>query len=183
MNKKLFTLIAVLLSSVFLLNAQTSLRKSPVSSPLQKLSQGFALGEIKIEYSRPSVKGRVIFGELVPYDEIWRTGANAATTIEFTQDIKFGNTPIKPGVYALYTIPGKEEWEVMLYRDLSLGGNTGSYDKADEVARLKVNVEENQSKVETFTIAINNITNSSCSLDLAWDKTIVRIPIKTEEKK
>lgn len=166
--------------SLMFMQAAAQTLKIPAPSPLQTVTQAFALGEIKIEYSRPSVKGRVIFGDLVPYGKIWRTGANASTKLTISDDLNIGGTDIKAGTYALYTIPGQNEWEVMLYSDLTLGGNTNEYDVSKETARFKIKPSVMAEKMETFTIAINNLTNTSCSIDLMWDKTRISIPVKTE---
>lgn len=178
MIKKLFSASLVSLMLFQAANAQTL--KTPAPSPLQTVTQAFALGEIKIEYSRPSMKGRVIFGDLVPYGKIWRTGANSATKITFSDDVNVAGSDIKAGTYALYSTPNQNEWDVMLYSDLTLGGNTADYDAAKETARFKIKPAVMADKMETFTIAINNITNTTCSIDLMWDKTRISIPVKTE---
>jgi hypothetical protein len=154
--------------------------KTPQPSPLQTVTQAFGLGEIKIEYSRPSVKGRVIFGDLVPYGQIWRTGANQSTKITFGEDMSINGNKIEPGTYALYTVPNATEWEIMFYKDLNLGGNVSDYKKENEVMRFKVKPLNVNDKMETFTIAVNNILPNSCSLDLLWDKTKVSIPVTTD---
>jgi hypothetical protein len=146
---------------------------TPAPSPLQTVTQAFGLGEIKIEYSRPSVKGRVIYGGLVPYGQIWRTGANAATKITFGENIQVNGTAVKAGTYALYTIPGKDEWQVMLYNDLKLGGDVANYKPADEALRFTVKPRKTMEKVETFTIGVNNISYAACTIDLVWENTAV----------
>lgn len=173
-------LLSASIISLMFIQASAQSLKIPAPSPLQTVTQAFALGEIKIEYSRPSVKGRVIFGDLVPYGKIWRTGANAATKITLSDDLNIGGKDIKAGTYALYSIPNQNEWEVMLYSDLALGGNTADYDATKETARFKIKPAAMADKMETFTIAINNITNTSCSIDMIWDKTRISIPVKTE---
>lgn len=177
MLKKLITASFV---SLLFLQASAQSLKTPAPSPLQALTQAFALGEIKIEYSRPSVKGRVVFGDLVPYGKMWRTGANAATKITLSDDVNMGGIDVKAGTYALYTIPAQSEWDVMLYSDLTLGGNTADYDASKETARFKIKPTAMADKTETFTIAINNLTNTSCSIDMMWDKTRISIPVRTE---
>lgn len=173
-------LLSASIISLMFIPASAQSLKIPAPSPLQTVTQAFALGEIKIEYSRPSVKGRVIFGDLVPYGKIWRTGANAATKITLSDDLNIGGKDIKAGTYALYSIPNQNEWEVMLYSDLALGGNTADYDATKETARFKIKPAAMADKMETFTIAINNIANTSCSIDMIWDKTRISIPVKTE---
>ncbi|HYG51444.1 MAG TPA: DUF2911 domain-containing protein, partial [Flavobacteriales bacterium] len=128
-----------------------------------------------IEYSRPSVKGRVIYGDLVPYGKIWRTGANAATKVTFGEDVKVEGVAVTAGTYALYTVPNKDAWEIMLYKDLTLGGNVAEYKTENEVLRVKVKPVVLNDKKETFTIDVANITNTTCSIELLWEKT--RVPI------
>ena len=154
--------------------------KVPQPSPTQTVTQAFGLGEIKIEYSRPAVKGRVTFGDLVPYDKIWRTGANQATKITVGDDIKINGSALAAGTYALYTMPNTAEWNVMFYKDLTLGGNVDDYKAENEVLRVKVKPAASMDKMENFTINVNNITATSCTIDLLWDKTRVSIPVTTE---
>lgn len=156
------------------MNAQAL--KAPAPSPSQTLKQSFALGEITIEYSRPAAKGRVIFGDLVPYGKIWRTGANAATKITFTDEVSLDGKSVKPGTYALYSIPGQNEWELMLYSDLSLGGNVAGYKTENEVFRTKVKPVSTADKTESFTIDVADVLSTSATLELRWDK--VRIPLR-----
>lgn len=145
--------------------------KTPAASPLQSLTQAFALSEIGIEYSRPSAKGRVIFGELVPYGKVWRTGANASTKITFGEDVKIEGKALKAGTYAVYTTPNKENWDIMFYSDLTLGGNVAKYDASKEVLKVNVKSSALTEKVETFTINVGNITASKASVDLTWENT------------
>ncbi|MCZ2276651.1 MAG: DUF2911 domain-containing protein [Bacteroidia bacterium] len=177
MIKKLIAITFFWMSVSSLAIAQGGL-KTPAPSPFQKITQAFGLGEIQIEYSRPSVKGRVIFGDLVPYGKIWRTGANASTKFTFSDDVIIAGKEVKAGTYAVYTIPGQSEWEVMLYNDLTLGGNTSDYNTANEVVRFKLKSAPMSEKVETFTIAVNNLSSSSCTVDLNWDKTRISIPVQ-----
>lgn len=150
--------------------------KTPAPSPTQTLDQAFALSNIKIEYSRPGVKDRVIFGDLVPYGKVWRTGANASTKVTFGNDVKIEGQPLAAGTYALYTIPNKDSWEVMFYKDLTLGGNVGSYKPENEVLKVKVTPVNSTEKTEDFTINIQDIKPTTAILELSWDK--VRVPIK-----
>lgn len=168
--------LGLLLSSIG--NGQSI--KVPAPSPSQTLTQAFGLGEIKIEYSRPGAKGRVIFGDVVPMGKIWRTGANQATKVTIGEDVKINSTPVAAGTYALYTIPNKTEWEVMFYKDLTLGGNVSEYKAENEVLRFKVKPVTTLDKTETFTINVSSITATSCMLDLSWENTKVSIPMSTE---
>lgn len=154
--------------------------KTPVASPTQTLKQNFALSDITIEYSRPSVKGRVIFGELVPYGKLWRTGANAATKITFGDDIKAEGKDLKAGTYALYTIPNKDSWEIIFYKDLTMAGRTAEFKTENEAARFTVKPTILTSKVETFTMNVANITPSAAEIELVWDKTRVAFSVKAD---
>lgn len=168
----------VILCCGFSLHAQTL--KTPAASPTQTLKQNFALSDISVEYSRPSVKGRVIFGDLVPFDKVWRTGANSATKITFGEDVQVEGTAVKAGSYALYTVPGKDAWDIMLYNDLTLGGNVGEYKKENELLRIKAKPTMMADKVEMFTIGVNDVTPKTARIELMWDKTKVGFNVSTE---
>lgn len=174
MNKKLLVLSVAMFLAVFSINAQDL--KTPRPSPMAKVSQEFALGEISLDYSRPSVKGRTVFGDLVPYGKMWRTGANYSTKITVTDIIQIEGNKVEPGTYAIYTIPGKDKWEIMLYSDLKLGGNVAKYDKAKEVLRFSVTPTAVTEKVETFTINLADLRDNSATLEMVWENT--RVPIK-----
>lgn len=170
--------VAILALGTCTVNAQGL--KVPAPSPSQTIKQSFGLGDISVEYSRPAVKGRIVFGDLVPYGKVWRTGANAATKLTFSDDISFGDVPVKAGTYALYTIPGKSTWTVMLYSDLTLGGNTADYKQEKEVARISVPAKYTEAKTESFTINIAKVKPTTATLELLWENTRVPIKIATE---
>jgi hypothetical protein len=150
--------------------------KVPAPSPLQTVKQAFALSDITIEYSRPGAKGRVIFGDVVPFGKVWRTGANGATKITFGEDVKVEGNDVKAGTYALYTVPNKDSWEIMLYKDLTLGGNVADYKKENELVRFVVKTAKmGDDKVETFSIDFSDITATTVKIELVWEKT--RVPI------
>lgn len=179
MKKQITTLFtAALIAAGASVNAQQL--KTPAPSPLQTVTQAFGIGEVKVEYSRPSMKGRVIFGDLVPFGKIWRTGANAATKITVGDDIKINGTPVAAGTYALYTIPNAAEWEILLYKDLALGGNTGEYKAENELMRFKSKAAKMNDKMETFTIGFNDITFTTGNIDLMWENTRVSIPVVSD---
>lgn len=167
---------AIALSSS--MNAQTL--KVPAPSPLQTTKQAFALSDITIEYSRPSVKGRVIFGDVVPFGKVWRTGANASSKITFGEDVKVEGTSVSAGTYAIYSIPNKDSWDIMLYKDLTLGGNVAEYKSENEVLKIKVKPSALTNKVETFTINVADVTSNTCSIELTWDKTRVAFNVSAE---
>jgi len=170
--------LIVQIASILPSNAQAL--KTPAPSPLQTVDQAFALSNIKIEYSRPSVKGRVIFGDLVPYGKVWRTGANQSTKTTFGDDVKVEGVALKAGTYALYTIPNKDSWDILFYKDLTLGGNVAEYKATEEVARVKGKVSATGMKVETFTINVGDVTATTASVDLMWDMTKVSFGVSTD---
>jgi len=160
-------------AAAYSLNAQL---ETPQPSPASKIEQKVGLTDITVEYSRPGVKGRTIFGSLEPYGKVWRTGANANTTISFSTDFTFGGTEVKAGKYALYVIPNQKSWDVMLYNETTNWGTPRNWDDSKVVARTSVDVTNLDWVVETFSIDINNIKHDSATLDLIWEKTYVAVP-------
>jgi tetratricopeptide (TPR) repeat protein len=154
--------------------------KVPAPSPQQTIKQAFALSEISITYCRPSAKGRTVFGDVVQYGQIWRTGANGATTITFGEDVTVEGKAIKAGTYAIYSIPNKESWDIMLYSDLELGGNVGEYNKEKEVARFAVKARPLAESVETFTINVADQSSNTASIELSWEKTRVSFRVEAD---
>ncbi|MFM6976200.1 MAG: DUF2911 domain-containing protein [Sphingobacteriaceae bacterium] len=150
--------------------------KTPAASTTQTLTQDFALSQIKLSYSRPNAKGRKIYGDLVPYGNVWRTGANSPTKITFGEDVSFEGQAVPAGEYALYTIPGKTEWTIILSKNTKLWGAFG-YNDADDLLRVKVKPLNLAKKVETFTIEMASVLPASCELILNWEKTSVPIKI------
>lgn len=163
--------VAITALSATAVNAQAL--KVPQPSPNQTIKQAFALSEITIDYSRPSVKNRNIFGDVVAYGKIWRTGANGPTKVTFGEDVKIEGSALTAGTYALYTIPNKDSWEIMFYKDLNLGGNVGDYKVENEALRIKVKPKALNDKVETFFIEVADITSNTANIELNWDKTRV----------
>lgn len=177
-KKSLLTL--ALASCLLISEAQI---QTPAASPAATVSTVVGLTDVKVTYSRPKSKGRKIFGAggdfLVPFGELWRTGANSGTVISFADDVKVEGTDVKKGEYLIFSIPGPAEWTIMLYSDLSIGGNTTAYDKAKEVARFTVKPEKLSEKVETFTVNISDIAdnNTSAKVQLAWENTSVKFNV------
>ncbi|MBA2561725.1 MAG: DUF2911 domain-containing protein [Chitinophagaceae bacterium] len=159
--------------------ASSAQLKMPAPSPTQTIKQDFGLSSIELTYSRPGMKGRKIFGDLVPYGEMWRTGANAATRIKFGEDVTIGGQAVKAGEYALYTIPNQNEWEIILNKGVTNGGLNG-YKKEEDVTRFKVKPTSLPAPVETFTMEIGEIKPSSSELQLKWENTAVKVPITTD---
>lgn len=155
--------------------------KMPAPSPTQTIKQDFGIGTIELTYSRPSIKGRKIFGDLVPLNKLWRTGANAATRIFFSEPVEIGGKKIDSGTYVLYTIPGLDTWDVILNKGLDNWGIDG-YKETEDVIRFKAEPARMKRKLETFTMDFSDITGESCSLNIMWEKTSLSIPIVTNFK-
>ncbi|MFT3981056.1 MAG: DUF2911 domain-containing protein [Ferruginibacter sp.] len=149
--------------------------KMPAPSPTQTVKQDFALGSIEIKYSRPSAKGRKIFGDLVPYNKIWRTGANAATLVKLNDAVEIQGKKLDTGSYVLYTIPGTDSWEIIFNKGLTNWGTDG-YKEAEDVLRFKVPSKKLKDKVESFTIDFSDIKPETCNLNISWENTEVSIP-------
>ena len=168
--------VAVLLLSLISLGSMAQGIKTPAPSPTQTLKQDFALSSIEINYSRPAAKGRKVFGDLVPFGKIWRTGANGATKITFGEDVKVGGMPVKAGSYAIYSVPNANEWEIIINKGANNSGLTG-YKTEDDVARFKVKPMTLPMNIESFTIMLGDLTASSASVQILWEKTAVEFPV------
>jgi len=177
---KISLIASAIVFSVSTLVGQAQTLKTPAPSTAQTVKQAFGLGDITLDYSRPSAKGRVIFGEVVPFGKLWRTGANAATKITFSDDVTVEGKAVKAGTYAIYTVPNKDSWEVILYSDLTMGGNTSNYKAENEVIRVVVKPTALAKSVETFTINLSDVTATSTTLEFIWEKTSVPVKITTE---
>jgi hypothetical protein len=147
----------------------------PAASPACTLKQRVGLTDIEIDYSRPGVKDREIFGGMIPYDKVWRTGANSATKIIFSTAVKLNGTDIPAGTYALMTIPGNDEWTIIINKGSEQWG-AYKYDEKVDVARFKATPIKLPRKIETFTINIDDVKDDSSDIDLVWDN--VKVPIK-----
>lgn len=179
--KSILTAFIISIGISFVTNAQIEI---PMASPLSKLEQKIGITDISIEYSRPSVNGRVIFGGLIPYGEIWRTGANVNTKITFSDDVKISGKDLKKGTYALYTIPNKSSWEVIFYQKFDNWGTPKTWDTSLESLRFSVVPQALLTSVETFTILFSDLKSNQGTLNLTWDKTQIsfKIEVPTHEK-
>ena len=155
--------------------AQTPPVQFPAPSPACTLQQRVGLTDIEVVYSRPGIKGRQIFGGVVPFDKVWRTGANNATKITFSTPVKINGTDVAAGNYALYTIPGQSEWTIILNKGVGKSGT--QYDAKEDVVRLKTTPMDLAESIETFTIEFNQITDNSAVINLVWDHTVVPMKI------
>jgi len=180
MTSVLRPLVAVIAGSVLAtsLFAQAAQIEFPAASPAATIKQRVGLTDIEINYSRPSMRGREIFGRLEPLGAVWRTGANNATKITFSTPVKFNGTEVPAGTYALFTIPERNEWTVILN---NVPGQWGSYayDAKNDVARVKAIPVPLAQPVETFAITFSDLANeSAATLNLMWET--VRVPVKLE---
>jgi hypothetical protein len=180
MKKTILTGLIILQS--LLLSAQDKVQIRVTSaSPAASFEQEVGSGKIKITYSRPLVRGRKIFGELVPFDKLWRTGASDCTVITTSEDISFGNNVLKAGSYSIFSIPSINEWTIIVNSDTTLHGETG-YDEKKDIMRFKVPLEKSHNFYETFTIDLNDINSKSeAFLKILWENTMVKIPVKSKE--
>lgn len=177
--KKLLVLNALFLAFAFSATAQI---KTPQPSPVCKVSQEIGLIKVDVDYSRPSAKGRKVFGDLVPFGQLWRTGANASTKITFSDDALVGGVSVKKGTYALYTIPGEKDWTIIIYKNTSFWGAPDAKDYKDEdvAAKFTASSISLRDLVETFTLDFGNLRNNGGDLELAWEYTKVIIPITVD---
>jgi len=172
-------LMSLLLFTSFLTAYPQERLNVPTLSPQAEVTQEVALSEVKLSYARPSAKGRRIFGGLVPYGEIWRTGANASTKLTFKEDVQVAGNPLKAGTYALYTIPGESEWTMIIHSNLGLRALSGDvYKQADDVFRFKAKPEKTDQFVETFTIGFSDLRTNGADVVLRWENTRVAFPIE-----
>lgn len=153
--------------------------KMPQPSTAQTIKQDFGLGNIELSYSRPNAKGRKVMGDLVPFGKVWRTGANGATTLTFTDVVSIGGTEIKPGKYGLLSIPGAKEWTWVITKDVNVT-SPAAYKPENDIVRVSAAPQKARQKTETFTLQFANISNTSCELHLSWENTVVALPIATE---
>lgn len=174
--KKLF-LGAFCLAAITATNAQQL--KTPAPSTTQTIKQDVGLGNIELVYSRPNMKGRKIFGDLVPFDKVWRTGANSATTLTFSDEVTIGGTKIAPGKYGLLSIPSASEWTLIITKQLDVT-SPAAYKSENDVVRVKAKPVAMPFPVETFTAMFADVKDNGASLGLMWDKTYVELPITTD---
>jgi hypothetical protein len=174
MLRKLF--VTVLLFAAVVSDAQQL--RTPAPSPTQTVQQEFGISNVQLIYSRPGMRGRKVFGDLVPYGKVWRTGANQATRLKFSDDVMIGGQPLKAGEYALYTVPNENEWDVIINKGSANWGT--NYKQEDDILRIKAKAVRLNDPVETFTMQFDNVKPTSADLKIMWDKTAVMIPITAD---
>lgn len=153
--------------------------KTPAPSSTQSIKQDFGLASIELSYSRPDMKGRKIFGDLVPFGKVWRTGANGATTITFGDEVTIGGQKIPAGKYGLLTIPDKASWTIIITKQLDVT-SPAAYKQENDVVRAQAKTESLKAPMETFTMQFGDVKSTSCNLQIMWDKTVVSLPITTD---
>jgi len=169
---------SALLISAFIMPGFLHAQELPMPSPSATVKQTVGLTKVEINYSRPGVKDRVIFGELVPYNKMWRTGANKATSISFSDDVKINGSELKAGTYAVFTIPGETEWEVIFNNNLEQWG-TSSHKDEEDVLKVKVGSKAAEF-IESMHIYFDDLRDNTASINLHWEKTRISIPVEVE---
>ncbi|WP_297763233.1 DUF2911 domain-containing protein [uncultured Muriicola sp.] len=177
MKKVVFIAIAFIAS----LSMQAQIQ-APQPSPFSTVMQRVGLTDVTVEYSRPSMRGRTIFGNLVPFDKIWRTGANARTKITFSTDVTVGDGSLKAGSYAIFTKPSASSWDVYFYTETTGGGTPQEWDESKVAAQIKVNTMPVEMPIETFTISFDDMHSSGSTLGMMWENTYVGVPFMVPSK-
>jgi len=175
MKKLLFS--ALFVSGMMIAQAQAV--KTPSPSTSQTVKQEFGLGSVELSYSRPNMKGRKIFGDLVPYNAVWRTGANSATTLTFSDEVIIGGTKVPAGKYGLLTIPGATEWTIVISKQTDVT-SPAAYKQDQDVVRLKANAVAMPFEIETFTIMFSAVKSNSVEVGIMWDKTYVPFTVSAD---
>lgn len=152
---------------------------TPAPSPTMYLKQNFALSAIELSYSRPGVKGRKVFGDLVPYGKVWRTGANSATTITFGEDVMINGTKVPAGKYGLLTIPEEKEWTVIISKQTNVT-SPADYKQEEDLVRVKTEVRTLPFAIETFMINVGDIKDNSCAIGLIWDNVYTEFKVTVD---
>ncbi len=178
-TKNVIGTFAIVLLSVIGFTTKAQQLKVPAPSPAATIKQSVGLAEVTVEYSRPGVKGRTIYGDVVPFGKVWRTGANASTKITFGEDVKLDGNPVPAGTYAFYTIPDKDEWTIILNKNLTLWGSDG-YKQEEDYLRFKVKTTALTNKVESFTFNMFDIAPTSAGMELLWEQTRVAFIITAD---
>ena len=156
----------------------------PAPSPLGKVEQKVGLTDMSITYSRPGMKGRKIFGDLVPYGTMWRWGANASTKFKASDDVTIEGHDVPAGEYALYAIPGADKWTIIIHKNTSYWGTGGSkYKTEEDLVRFDITPGKTSATVETMTFGFSDITSSACNIEFAWENTQIKLAVKTNVDK
>ncbi|MBU2928656.1 DUF2911 domain-containing protein [Winogradskyella psychrotolerans] len=177
---KKLVLFTFALTMMFSVNAQI---ETPQPSPFSKIEQKVGLTEVTLEYSRPSMNGRTIFGDLVPYGKLWRAGANKNTMVTFSDDVVIAGHTLKAGSYAIFITPSEKSWEVIFYSDTNNWGTPKTIDAAKVAAKVTIETMQLPMKVETFTITFDNLTSGSAELGFIWESTMANLKFEVPTAK
>ncbi len=178
MKKQLQLLFTAACMLLFLGTAEAQLQ-APAASPNAKVIYNVGLSEVHIDYNRPSMKDRTVFGDLVPYGEGWRTGANASTKVTFSDDVTIMGHELAAGTYSLFSVPGEDSWEIMFHSNLQ-HNTPGPRDESEDALVVTVTPMHMDFTMETFTITVNNLRNSSAEILMMWENTAVAIPFEVD---
>jgi hypothetical protein len=178
--RKTYLLVATMLLACLSYKSYAQIPRIPEASSTQTIIQDFGLGKITVTYSRPNVKDRKIFGSIIPWGEVWRTGANAATTITFTEKVLVEGHSVPPGTYSFFSIPEKNEWTIILNKVVKQWG-AYSYKQSEDFLRFVIKPIRVSEKRETFTMAFANTTTKATDMYLVWDKTAAMIHLETDD--
>lgn len=162
--------------SCMMIAADAQQLRTPAPSTAQTIKQELGIGSVELSYSRPNARSRKVFGDLVPYNAVWRTGANNATTLTFSDEVVVNGTKIPAGKYGLLSIPTPKEWELIITKQTDVT-SPAAYKKESDVVRVKVPVKSTASPVETFTIQFANVKPASADLQISWENSMVTLPI------
>lgn len=164
---------------VTMLATEAQTIKTPAASPTQTIKQELGIGSVELSYSRPGIRGRKIFGDLVPYGQVWRTGANQATTLTFSDEVIIGGTKVPAGKFGLLTIPDKNEWTLIITKQTDVN-NPALYKQENDVVRVKAKPVTLPAPVESFTIQFANVKANGTDIQLMWDNIAVALPVDTD---
>lgn len=178
-NPNMKKIMIVCLAFALYITADAQQLRTPAPSPAQTIKQDFGLSHIEVSYSRPGIKGRKVFGDLVPYGKVWRTGANNATTLTFGDDVMIGGQKVSAGKYGFVTIPEKNKWTLIITKQLDVT-SPAAYKQDQDVVRVEAKPVSLDNSVENFTMQFANVKPTSVDLQLSWDKTMVSLPITTD---
>ncbi len=178
------TIFAAFATATLLFSEAGAQVTMPQPSPTSMIRQDFGMGKIELTYSRPSIRGRKLFDNnsvLAPLGKPWRTGANSATKIRFTDAVTVGSKNLDSGTYVVYTVPNKPQWDVVFSKGTAYPGQEG-FKESDDLVRVKASPLTLNDKVETFTMQFGDVQNESCELQMMWGNTAIKVPIKTNIK-
>jgi hypothetical protein len=162
--KKILLCLAVI-GMTFSVNAQI---QTPQPSPFSKIEQKVGLTDVTLEYSRPNMRGRAVFGDLIPYGQVWRLGANENTKITFSTDVTVGGTNLKAGTYAMYAVPNEKSWDVMFYTDANNWGTPEKWDESKIAAKVSIETYSTPMPIETLTLSFDDLSSAGATLGIMW---------------